>query len=170
MLSTEERKELDNEILHYELRESACIDALRIVQRHRRWISDESVKDVAEYLGMSADEVDGVATFYNLIFRRPVGEHIILFCDSVSCWICGCDAVRTALQQRLNIRPGETTADGRFTLLTVQCLGACDRAPTMMIDDELYTGVTPESAGEILSRHEQQRKENGAPAYSDHTT
>ena len=84
-------------------------------------------------LGMTAEELDGVATFYNLIYRRPVGRHVILMCDSVSCWIMGYDRMRACAKKSLGIAPGETTADGRFTLLPVPCLGTCDKAPAMMV-------------------------------------
>ena len=97
---------------------------------------------------MSADELDGIATFYNGIYRRPVGEKVILLCDSVSCWICGCEGVEKAIGEKLGIAPGETTADGKYTLLPVPCLGACDRAPVMMVGDELHTHLD----GDALSR------------------
>jgi NADH-quinone oxidoreductase subunit E len=153
MLTPEEREEIETEMAHYPTRESACIDALKILQRHRGWVSDESVDDLAELLGMSPAEVDGVATFYNLIFRRPVGRHTIMVCDSVSCWIMGYDRLRDHLRSRLGISLGETTADGRFTLLPIVCLGACDHAPTMMIDDDLYQDVVPEMVDQALERY-----------------
>jgi len=119
-------------------RPGSCLDALGVVQRGHRWVSDEDVAEVARLLGMTADEVDAVATFYNLIFRRPVGRHVILACDSVSCWIMGAESLRRRLEARLGIRMGETTADGRFTLLPIVCLGACDHAPALMVDDDLH--------------------------------
>lgn len=144
MLTPEERHEIEAEITHYPNRQSACIDAVKIIQRHRGWVSDEGIQDVAELLGMTPADVDGVATFYNLIFRRPVGRHVILVCDSVSCWIMGYDRVREHLCKRLGIGIGETTSDDRFTLLPVVCLGACDHAPTMMIDNDLHQDLDPE--------------------------
>ena len=92
-------------------------------------------------LGMSAAELDSVATFYNLIFRKPVGKHVIFLCDSVSCWIMGRERVCTQLHQRLGISPGETTQDGDYTLLPIVCLGHCDHAPAMLIDETLYGDV-----------------------------
>jgi NADH-quinone oxidoreductase subunit E len=137
----------------YEARRGACIEALRIVQRSHGWISDESLREVARLLAVSPDELDGVATFYNLIFRRPVGRHVILICDSVSCWIMGHEALRDALQARLGARPGETTADGRFTLLPIVCLGACDHAPAIMIDDDLHRDVEAGRLDAVLERY-----------------
>ena len=116
---------------------------MKIVQRHRGWVSDESIRDIGELLGMSPADLDGVATFYNLIFRKPVGRHVVMLCDSVSCWIMGYERIREHLTQRLGIELGETTADDRFTLLPIVCLGACDHAPAMMIDDDLHGDLDP---------------------------
>jgi NADH-quinone oxidoreductase subunit E len=138
MLSEDERREIEEELPRYASRRAVCIDAMRVVQRHRGWLSDEALQDIAEFLGMTTHELEGVATFYNLLFRRPVGRHVILLCDSVSCWIMGYERVQEQLTARLGIEPGATTADGRFTLLPIVCLGACDRAPVMMVDDELH--------------------------------
>ena len=102
---------------------------------------------------MTPDELDGVATFYNLIFRKPVGKHVILVCDSVSCWIMGYEEVRSHLLNRLGIQFGQTTGDGRFTLLPVPCLGACDQAPAMMVNDKLYGNLDPAKIDEILEAH-----------------
>jgi len=152
MLTEQERTEILTELQHFAHKPAACVEALRIVQRHRGWVSDE-IKDIAELLGMTPDELDGVATFYSLIFRRPVGRHVILICDSVSCWVMGYEKVLERLQSRLDIGIGETSADGRFTLLPVACLGVCEQAPAMMIDDTRYGGLTPEKIDEILEKY-----------------
>jgi len=138
----------------YERKQSACIDALKIVQRHKGWVDDESVADIAGLLGMTTHEVDSVATFYNLILRRPVGRHVIRICTSVSCWVMGLEAVLAKLEQALGIKPGETTADGRFTLLANQCLGACDHAPVLMIDEDLHRDVNIDNLGALLAKYE----------------
>lgn len=153
-LSDSERHEIEEEIAHLPDRQSACIDALRIVQEHRGWVSDESVAAIAELLGMSASAVDSVATFYNLIFRRPVGRHVLMYCDSVSCYVMGAERVREALIAKLGIQPGQTTPDNRFTLLPIVCLGACDRAPALLIDDKHELDATPDRLDEILARYE----------------
>ena len=90
---------------------------MKIVQQHRGWVSDEALHDIGELLGMSDADLDGVATFYNLIFRRPVGRHVIYLCDSVSCWIMGLRPAVPSCLRTARIQPGETTADERFTLL-----------------------------------------------------
>ncbi|MHB2150350.1 NADH-quinone oxidoreductase subunit NuoE [Caldithrix abyssi] len=153
MLTDKEIVEIKEHLKHYPRKQAAVIEALKVVQEHRGYVSDESVKDVAEFLEMTPDEVDSVATFYNLIFRKPVGEHVILLCDSISCWIMGYENVRDHLKKKLKIDLGQTTEDKKFTLLTIPCLGACDRAPAMMVDDELYGNLTPEKIDEILDQY-----------------
>jgi len=153
MLTGEEIKEIENAIHVVPYRKAACIEALKIVQSKRRWISDDSLKDIAAFLEMSPAELDSVATFYNLIFRKPVGRHIILVCDSITCWVMGYEKLHEYLQSKLHIRYGETTADDRFTMLPNPCLGTCDCAPALMIDHDLYRNVTPEELDEILERY-----------------
>lgn len=153
MLTPEERREIEAELAHYPAKQAVCIDAMRIVQKHRRWVSDDSLQDLAEFLGMSFEDLDGVATFYNLIFRRPVGRHAILVCDSVSCWIMGYERLREQLSSRLGIPMGETTADGRFTLLPIVCLGTCDHAPAMTVDGDLHRDVDPQAVDGILEQY-----------------
>jgi NADH-quinone oxidoreductase subunit E len=138
MLSAQEAKEIDHELAHYEQPAAATIEALKIVQKHRGWVSDEAVADIAAKLGATPADVDAVATFYNLIYRKPVGRHVIHVCDSVSCWMLGQPQLTQLLEQRLGIRYGQTTQDGRFTLLPICCLGACDRAPAMMIGQDTH--------------------------------
>lgn len=153
MLSMEEINEIAAETAHYPKREAGCIDALKIVQRHRGWVSDESVHDIAGHLGMSATDVDSVATFYNLIYRKPVGRHVISICDSVSCWIMGYEQMRKHLHERLGIGFGETTPDNRFTLLPTVCLGCCDHAPAMMVDSDLHSDLDPEKIDAQLENY-----------------
>jgi NADH-quinone oxidoreductase subunit E len=154
MLTAEEINEIEAEAAHYPKREAVCIDALRIVQRHRGWVSDESVRDIAEHLSMSPTDLDSVATFYNLIFRKPVGRHVIMVCDSVTCWIMGYDRIRTHLNDRLGIELGETTPDNRFTLLPIVCLGCCDHAPAMMVGSDLHSDLDPQKIDTELKNYQ----------------
>ena len=153
MLSPEEIKAIEDGIKKEETPRSTCIAAMNFIQTQRGYVSDENLTDLAPMLGMSVSGLESVATFYSLIFRKPVGKHVILLCDSVSCWILGKDRVLDHLRRRLGIDLGQTTADNRFTLLTIPCLGACDRAPAMMIDKTLYGPLTPESIDGILSKY-----------------
>ena len=153
MLSTEERREIEAELTRYPTRQAASGDAMKIVQRHRGWVSDESVKALAAVLDMTTEELDGVATFYNMIFRRPVGRHVILVCNSVTCWMLGADRLHAQTAIASGARSGETSADGRFTLLPIVCLGACDHAPALMIDSDLHGDVDAERVDQMLSRY-----------------
>ncbi|WP_341839105.1 NADH-quinone oxidoreductase subunit NuoE [Chitinophaga caseinilytica] len=153
MLSMTEKEKIEEEIRQVPIKKAACIEALKIVQEHRRWVSDESIRDVADILDMSAEEVDSVATFYNLIFRQPVGRHIILLCDSISCYVMGLKGIHAELTRLLEIQYGQTTADGRFTLLPNPCLGTCDHAPAMMVDKDTYRDLQPSALADILEKY-----------------
>lgn len=130
----------------------AAVDVLKDLQRHYGWLTDETVLAAAEILGLSPLQVEELATFYELIYRRPVGKRVIQVCDSISCWSCGCDAILNHLQERLGVEPGGTTADGCFTLIPCACLGNCGEGPTMMIGDTLYGPLTKERVDEILEK------------------
>lgn len=153
MLSEEERKEIEEEFKIYPQKKAAAIEAMKVVQKHRGWVSDESLRDLSQLLGLSFEDLDGVATFYNLLFREPVGKHIILVCNSISCFVMGYNEILQALSDRLGIKYGETTKDGMFTLLPVPCLGTCDHAPAIMIDQDLHRDLRPEDLGKILERY-----------------
>ena len=153
MLTVEEKQKIEHEIEHVPVRKAACIEALKIVCNQRGWVSDENVRDIADYLEMSAEEVDSVATFYNLIFRRPVGRNVILVCDSISCWIMGYENLKNKLSEKLGIKYGETTTDGRFTLLPNPCLGTCDHAPAMMVGNDLYQDIETSQLDQILEKY-----------------
>ena len=133
---------------------AACIEALKIAQAHHRWISEERLNDVARLLHMTEEELQSIASFYSLIYRKPVGRHVIHLCDSISCWVTGYRELARCLKEKLQIDFGGTTADGRFTLLPICCLGACDKAPCLMIDDETLTNVNRESLDEVLNSYE----------------
>ena len=154
MLTKEERHDIDEAIRIVPYKQAACIEALKIVQEHRRWISDESLLDIAQYMEMSTAELDSVATFYNLIFRKPVGRHIILICDSISCYVLGYERLSAYIKNNLKIDYGATTADGRFTLRPNPCLGTCDHGPALMIDNDLYRDVAIEHLDAILNKYE----------------
>lgn len=153
MLSDIERREIEDDLKQYPEKRAGAIDALLTLQHHRGWISDESLGDLAGLLGMTPAELDGVATFYNLIFRKPVGRHVVFICDSISCWIMGYERIRDECAQRYGVRMGETTKDGRMTVLPVACLGHCERAPALMIDGQIHVKVRPDQVERILERY-----------------
>jgi NADH-quinone oxidoreductase subunit E len=150
VLTDKEIAAIEHECSLYEIRAAAAIDALQIVQSERRWISDESLYAIAAMLGMSATELEGVATFYNLIYRHQVGEHVIHLCDSVSCWLHDYQTIAEHLRKTLNIEFGQTTADGKITLLPNVCLGCCDKAPALMLDGELVESLNIEAIDNLL--------------------
>jgi NADH-quinone oxidoreductase subunit E len=153
-LSETELAEIDAEIAHLPYRSAAAIDALKIVQAQRGWVSDGSMRAIARHLEMSAEELDGIATFYNLIFRRPVGDQVVLLCNSISCWIKGCDTLQKKISAKLGIGLGETTADERYTFLPITCLGACDKAPVIMVGEELHEAVDEQSLRTLFGEGE----------------
>ncbi len=153
MLSEAERREIEAVLPQLPERRAACIDALQAVQRHRGWVCDEALADVGAFLGMTLEELEGIATFYNGIFRKPVGRHVIRVCDSVTCWVMGYERLREALQARLGAPLGGSTGDGRFTLLPNVCLGACDHAPVLMIDDDLHGDVDAAALDRLLEAY-----------------
>jgi NADH-quinone oxidoreductase subunit E len=153
-LTETEKRAIDAEMQHYEQRQAVSVEALKIVQKERGWISDELLKAIADYTKIPAPDLEAVATFYNLIFRQPVGRHVVMVCDSVSCWICGYEDLKRTVEDKLGIEFGQTTADGRFTLLPSVCLGNCDKAPALMIDEDHYGNVSGDSLDEILEKYQ----------------
>lgn len=153
MLTVQEIKEIEHAITLVPHKKAASVEALKVVQEHRRWVSDESLRDVATLLDMSPEELDSVATFYNMIFRKEVGKHVILVCDSISCWVMGYENLRHQLFNRLGIKYGETTPDGLFTVLPNCCLGTCDCAPALMVDGDLYRNVKVEQLDDIFKKY-----------------
>ncbi|MGB6067344.1 MAG: NADH-quinone oxidoreductase subunit NuoE [Desulfomonilaceae bacterium] len=153
MLTEEIKREIEAEFGRFKNKQSACIEAMQIVTRHLGWLSDETIREIAAFLEMTPDEVDGVATFYNHLFRKPVGRHLILVCDSVTCYIMGYEQLIDHLKKSLGVEFGQTTADGRFTLLPIQCLGVCEQAPAVMIDEEVYGDLDPAKLDQILAKY-----------------
>src|ERR1700722_18634135 len=107
MLTENEKQEIQAEFGHYPKKQAVCIDALKVVQNHRGWVSDENVQDIAQFLEMTPEEVEAVASFYSLIFRKPVGKNVVLICDSLSCWIRGYDKIVQRITDRLGVGLGE---------------------------------------------------------------
>jgi len=152
-LTASEIEEIEHEMTLYPDKRAVGLEALKIVQKHQGWVSDESLLAISRYLDISVSDLEGVATFFNLVFRRPVGKHVMLFCDSVSCWIMGCENLRQHIGEKLGIDYGETSSDGEFTFIPVPCLGDCDRAPVMMVDGNQHRNLTPEKVDAIIEQY-----------------
>ena len=143
----------DENVTHYppEERKSAILYALYLVQYQQGYISGQSMTFVAEQIGCTAAEVEDVVSYYTMFYTKPVGKYVINVCRTLSCALLGAERVTEELSAKLGIRPGETTPDGVFTLMEVECLGACDRAPVLMInDDGWHERLAPEKAGQFV--------------------
>jgi NADH-quinone oxidoreductase subunit E len=138
--------ELKARIAHGVTTREAAVDVMKALQAHYGWLTDEAVAEAAELLGLSTLQVEELATFYEMIYRRPVGKRVIHVCDSISCWALEGESLLQHIAEHLGIEVGGTTADGCFTLLPCCCLGNCTEAPTMMIGDAIYGRLTPQTA------------------------
>lgn len=143
-------RELEARVATAVTNREAAVDVMKEVQRHYGWLTDEGVEEAAAILGLTPLQVDELATFYEMIYRAPVGKRVVHVCDSISCWSMGMETLMGKMRDLLGIREGETTADGLFTLLPCACLGMCGDGPALMIGDELFGKVTPEEAVRIL--------------------
>jgi NADH-quinone oxidoreductase subunit E len=125
---------------------AAMVESLRLIQLEHGWVSDDHLEEAAAILGVTTAEMEDVATFFSLIFRQPVGEKLILLCDGASCWLNGGEAVRDRVMERLGIGFGQTTPDGKYTLVNICCVGGCDHAPAAVIgrDRKLVGPISPD--------------------------
>ncbi|MCG3170167.1 MAG: NADH-quinone oxidoreductase subunit E [Pseudomonadales bacterium] len=152
-LSEPELAAIRHELGHYENPRAACIEALKAVQSARGWVPDPAIPAIAELLGITPADVEGVATFYNMIFRQPVGRHVIKVCDSIACYLTGYEELAAAVRTATGLDWGQTGADGRFTLLPVCCLGNCDKGPSLMIDDDTWGPLSAAEVPALLERY-----------------
>ena len=131
------------------------IPLLHDLQAEVGYLSPEIMETVAEQLGTTVSQVHGVATFYTLFYTKPQGKHIVRLCDSPPCHIEGSKAVRQALEKELGVSEGATTEDGSFSFEIVSCMGLCGVAPAMMVNDDVFGNLTPESVSEIIGRYKE---------------
>ncbi len=129
----------------------AAVDVMKELQRHYGWLTDEALEEASELLGLSTLQLEELATFYEMIYRRPVGRHVVHVCDSISCWAVGGETLLKSLAQLLEIAPGSTTADGAVTLLPCSCLGNCGEAPCMMIGERQYGRMSLEAGTQLIT-------------------
>lgn len=150
MLSENTKQQIIQLQGQYPQKRSALIPALHIAQREKGYLPREIQNEVAELFGIEPNEVNAVVTFYDMFFEEPVGKHLIHVCKNVSCMLRGGDEVLGSLCRRLNIKPGETTADGEFTVIPSECLGACDLAPMMIVNDQVVGPVEEKQLDTLL--------------------
>ena|SRR5579859_7024232 len=152
MIREEARQRMREVAAKYPSARSATLPALHIAQEEEGYISPEGVAAVAETLGLRDDEVDSVVSFYSMYFKKPVGRHVIKVCTSISCYLRESDALLAHLEERLGIHAGETTTDGAFTLLPMECLASCGTAPVLQVNDEFVEHVSLADADALVQR------------------
>jgi NADH-quinone oxidoreductase subunit E len=150
MLPEAAREKLQKQIEESEQTREQAVNVMFALQKHYGYLSDEAVQEAAELLSMTPLEIDELATFYDFIYREPVGRYVIHVCDSAICWMFGCESALDYLSRKLAVAAGGTTADGLFTLLPTCCVGYCDHAPVMLINGKSYGHLTPESIDQVL--------------------
>jgi NADH-quinone oxidoreductase subunit E len=143
--------ELQQRVAQAVTHREAAVDVMKELQRHYGWLTDEAVLEASELLGLSPLQIDELATFYEMIYRRPVGRSVIHVCDSISCWAMGGETLLQHLELQLGISSGQTTPDGAVTLLPCCCLGNCGEAPTLIIGEQLHGRVSLERATEMVT-------------------
>lgn len=145
------RRELDKILSRYPSREAGVLPALYLAQREFGYLSDEVISYISNLLDIPKVRVYGVASFYTMFNKKPVGKYLIQVCQNISCAMLGAEGLFNYLSEKLGIKEGETTADGMFTLIKVECLGACGEAPVMQINDRYYGNLTKEKVDKILT-------------------
>jgi NADH-quinone oxidoreductase subunit E len=133
-----------------EERKSAILYALYLVQNQQGYITGAGMRHVAEQIGCTAAEVEDVVSYYTMFYTKPVGKYVLNVCRTLSCALLGAERVTEELGEKLGITPGQTTADGMFTLIEVECLGACDRAPVVMVNDDWHERLAPDACGKFV--------------------
>ena len=150
MLSPEARQQIETLKSQYETNQSALIPALHLAQRDQGWLSEEVQREVAAILGVTPQSVRQVVTFYTMFQQKPVGRHLLQVCRNLSCSLLGGHRLQKQIEEKLGIKDGETTQDGRFTLISVECLGSCGTAPVIMVNDQYHEDVTPSEVDRLL--------------------
>jgi NADH-quinone oxidoreductase E subunit len=148
----ENRARFDEIVTRYppDRRRSAVLPALYLAQKQQGYITANAIRHVAEVLGITRADVEDVVSFYTMFYRRPVGRFVLQVCRTLSCALNGAERVTEALTERLGVQPGQTDKDGMFTLIEVECLGACDRAPVVMVNDAWHECLMPEDAAKLV--------------------
>lgn len=150
MFGPDFERKVDEIVARYPQRKAAMLPVLWEVQRAQGWVSLEAEEWIARRLGVPASHVHGCTTFYTMYKQRPSGRHHIQVCTTLSCMLRGCDELMGHLEKKLGIHAGETTPDGKFSLVKVECLGSCGTAPMLQLNDDYHENLTPESLDRLL--------------------
>jgi NADH-quinone oxidoreductase E subunit len=160
MISEQAKERMRNLASRYPAARSAVMPALYIAQQEAGYITRDALEAVAETIGLTVDDVESVATFYTMYYQQPPGKKVIKVCASISCYLRNCDALVTHLEQRLGIKRGETTTDGNYTLMAVECLASCGTAPVIQVNDEFVEQVTLEMADALIDEWDRELNAN----------
>jgi NADH-quinone oxidoreductase subunit E len=150
MLSESACQQIQDLIGRYPQKRSALIPSLYVAQKELGHISQDTMREIAEIFEISPNEVHEVTSFYTMFYRKPVGKYVIQVCTNISCQLCNAEGIMTHLNDKLGIKPGETTPDGKYTLLEVECLGYCGTSPVVQINEDYYEELTPEKLDKVL--------------------
>ncbi len=145
------KKKIEAVVVRYPKKEAALLPVLHLIQREKGWISPAEERFVANLLGIKPMKVREVVTFYTMILLKPLGRYHLQVCSNLTCSLLGAGTLIEYLKEKLGIGPGETTPDGKFTLSTVECLGACEQAPCLMVNFDYYGNLNKEKLDEILA-------------------
>jgi NADH-quinone oxidoreductase subunit E len=148
----EAMQRIEKILARYPTKQAALLPVLWVAQETWGWISKEAAEEVARILGLPASHVDGVLTFYTMYNLRPVGRNLLQFCTSISCHLAGAEKLLERCGKRLGVGLEETTRDGRFTLVEVECIAGCDRAPSMMVNDTYHEPMDEAKLDALLDR------------------
>ena len=142
----------DENVTHYppEQRKSAILYALYLAQGQQGYLTGNAMRFVAQQIGCSTADVEDVVSYYTMFYTKPVGKRVLNVCRTLSCALLGAERVTEELSKKLGITPGQTTPDGEFTLVEVECLGACDRAPVVLINDDWHERLAPEQVSQFI--------------------
>ncbi|HQU12699.1 MAG TPA: NADH-quinone oxidoreductase subunit NuoE [Thermodesulfobacteriota bacterium] len=146
------RSEFERLLTRYPDRRAVILPAIHLAQKEFGYISDEAIVYLAGLVGASPAEIEGVASFYTMYNRKPVGKYHVQICRNISCSLLGAEHLIEHVSRKLGVRPGETTPDGKFTLEKVECLGSCGTAPVMQVNDDYYENLTEASIDAILDK------------------
>lgn len=167
-LTPEREREVDDILTRYPERRAALLPLLWLCQRQNGWISPEVVEYAAELLGLSTAVVKGVVTFYTMFFDEPVGENVVWVCRTLSCDLRGGKAIQEHLERKLGCKAGQTSADGKFTLLKAECLAACGQAPMVQINDYYYENLDVDRLDRIIDAHATKGGKAAAAEFATH--
>jgi NADH-quinone oxidoreductase subunit E len=167
-LTPERERQVDDILTRYPERRAALLPVLWLCQRQNGWISPEVVDYVSRRLDLSTATIRGVVTFYTMFFDEPVGENIVWVCRTLSCDLRGGKAIQDHLEEKLGCRAGQTSSDGKFTLLKAECLAACGQAPMVQINDRYYENLDVELLDRIIEAHATRGPDAAAREFSTH--